>query len=128
MRARPALRRAEREVMLDAVSLKSSRAAVVHMHGQGHCDGSLWKHEPLAIVLVDAQVIGDDLKLIAGHLEYLVVVNSHGRERNLEHSLGKCSCYLRWTNRAVKSKSAAQDRQLHPESLTFLSKINPNEN
>ena len=34
-------------------------------------------HQPVAIVLVDLQIIGDDLELVASHLEYVVVVNAH---------------------------------------------------
>jgi hypothetical protein len=63
--------------MLNAVTLESSGAAIVHMHRQGHRDGTLWKHQALAIVLIDAQVISDDLKLITRHSKYVVVVNTH---------------------------------------------------
>ena len=34
-------------------------------------------HEPIAIVGIDLQVIGDDLELVASHLEHFVVVNAH---------------------------------------------------
>ena len=44
--------------------------------GKRHGNGTLWIHEPLAIVLIDTQVIGDDLKLIAGHLKHVIVVDT----------------------------------------------------
>ena len=61
--------------MLDAVTLKSSRAPVVHVHRQRHGDGALWIRRPFPVVLVDVQIIGDDAKLLARHLENFVVVN-----------------------------------------------------
>src|SRR6266566_3567296 len=63
--------------MLDAITLKRLRAAIVHVHGQGDGDGALRIHQPFTIVLVDAEVIGNDLKLVAGHLKNFVVVNRH---------------------------------------------------
>jgi hypothetical protein len=63
--------------MLNTIALKSSRAAIIHVHRQGHGNGALWIHQPLAIVLIDTQVIGDDLKLITGHLKHVIVVNTH---------------------------------------------------
>ena len=36
------------------------------------------RRRPLAIVLVDVQIICDDAKLLAGHLENFVIVNGHG--------------------------------------------------
>ena len=67
-------------MMLNAITLKSSRAAVIHVDRQGHGDGALGIRRPFAIVLIDVQVIGDDLKLIAGHLKHVVVVDSHENE------------------------------------------------
>ena len=61
--------------MLDAVTLESSGAPVVHVHRQRHGDGALGIRRPFAIALVDVQVIGDDAKLLASHLENFVVVN-----------------------------------------------------
>ena len=61
--------------MLDAVTLESSRAPVVHVHRQRHGDGALRIRRPFAVVLVDVQIIGDDAKLLASHLENFVVVN-----------------------------------------------------
>ncbi len=65
----------ERDVMLDAVTLKSSGAPVVHVHRQRHGDGAFGIRRPFAVVLVDVQIIGDDAKLLASHLENFVVVN-----------------------------------------------------
>jgi len=64
-------------MMLNAVALKSSRAAIIHVDRQGHCDGTLWIHQPFTIILIDAEVIGDDLKLITRHSKHVVVVNTH---------------------------------------------------
>ena len=62
-------------MMLDAVTLKSSGAPVVHVHRQRHGDGAFGIRRPFAIALVDVQIIGDDAKLLASHLENFVVVN-----------------------------------------------------
>ena len=63
--------------MLDAITLESLGTAVVHVNGQSDRHGAFRKHEPIAIVLIDLQVIGDDLELVARHLENFVVVNAH---------------------------------------------------
>jgi hypothetical protein len=63
--------------MLNAVALERSCAAIIHVHWQRHGDGPLWIHQALAIVLIDAQIVGDDLKLVARHSKYVVVVNAH---------------------------------------------------
>ena len=60
--------------MLHAITLESLGAAVVHVHRERDGDGALRVHQPIAIVLIDLQVIGDDLELVAGHLENFVVV------------------------------------------------------
>src|SRR5439155_19111958 len=69
--------RTESQMMLNPIALKSSRAAIIHVHWQGHCDGALRIHQPVAIVLVDAEVIGNDLKLVTCHSKHVVVVNTH---------------------------------------------------
>src|SRR4029077_692656 len=61
--------------MLNAVTLQSSGTPVVHVHRQRHGDGALWISCPFAVVLIDVQIIGDDTKLLAGHLKNFVVVN-----------------------------------------------------
>ena len=104
---RAAFGRAERQVMLHAVTLESLGAAVVHVHRQRDGHGALRIHEPIAIVLIDVQVIGDDLELVAGHLEDFVVVNAH-KEQSRKGRCSRaveCRCYLRWDREAVKSKS-----------------------
>ena len=63
--------------MLNAVTLESSCAAIIHVHGERYGKCAFWKHQALAIVLIDAQVVGDDLKLITRHLKYVVVVDTH---------------------------------------------------
>ena len=79
--------------MLDTVALERSCAAIVHMHRQRHGDGALWIHQALAIIFIDAQIIGDDLKLVARHSKNVVVVNTH-EINTLGRSVAKCSCYL----------------------------------
>ena len=66
--------------MLNAITLESLRAAVIHMHRQCHGDGALRINQPIAMVSIDVQVIGDDRKLIAGHPEHFIVVNRHESE------------------------------------------------
>ena len=64
-------------MMLNAITLESFRTAIVHVDRQRYGHGALWVHEPLAVVFVNAQIIGDDLELVAGHFEHFVVVNVH---------------------------------------------------
>ena len=64
-------------MMLNPVTLEGPRATIVHMHRQRHCDSTLWVHQPITVVLVDTQVIGDDLKLVTRHLKHVVVVDTH---------------------------------------------------
>src|SRR5260370_7406117 len=78
--------------MLNAITLKSSRAAVVHMHRKRDGDGTLGIHQSLAIVPVDAEIIGNDPELVAGHFENFVVVNRHEARDGV--SDGKCKSYL----------------------------------
>ena len=62
-------------MMLDAVTLESSGAPVVHVHRQRHGDRAFGVRRPFAIAFIDVQVIGDDAKLLASHPENFVVVN-----------------------------------------------------
>src|SRR5437879_1071542 len=64
--------------MLDAIPLECLRAAVVHVHWKSDRNGAFGIRCPFAIVRVDIQVIGNDLELVAGHLENFIVVNRHG--------------------------------------------------
>src|SRR5207249_4368879 len=90
-------------MMLNPIALKSSRAAIIHVHWQGHCDGALRIHQPVAIVLVDAEVIGNDLKLVTCHSKHVVVVNTHGLSA-FEYGAKMEVCYLSRTDGGVKSK------------------------
>jgi hypothetical protein len=87
-------------VMLNSIALKSFRAPIIHVHRQRDSDGALGKHEPFAVVLINAQVIGDDLKLIAGHPKNVVLVNMHEAERESYTTRGKERLYLRTNQRA----------------------------
>ena len=49
--------------------------AVIHVDRQRDGDGALRIHEPIAIVVIDVQIIGDDLELVASHLKYFVVID-----------------------------------------------------
>jgi hypothetical protein len=64
-------------MMLNAVTLEGSCAAIVHMHWQRYGDCALWVHQPFAVVLVDTQIIGNDLKLVTRHSKHVVVVDTH---------------------------------------------------
>jgi len=94
--------------MLNTVALESSCAAIVHMHWERHRDGTLWIHQPVAVVLVDTQVIGNDLKLVTCHLKHVVVVDTHeinlqarpiGRQTQLLFALVEWSRQLRKRSR-----------------------------
>src|SRR5207302_6486945 len=67
----------ERKVMLDAITLKCFRAAIVHVHRQRDRNRALRIHQPFPIVFVDAEIVRNDLKLVAGHFENFVVVDRH---------------------------------------------------
>src|SRR2546423_14088909 len=92
--------------MLNAITLKCFRAAIVHVHRQRDADGTLGIHQPFAIVLVDAEIIGNDLELVAGHCENLVVVNRHEVRAELRVSAGKVQMLFASENRRVKFKAA----------------------
>ena len=61
--------------MLHAVALESSRAPVVHVHRQRDRHRAFGVCGPFAVALVDVQIIGDDAKLLASHLENFVIVD-----------------------------------------------------
>src|SRR6188768_3605978 len=64
-------------MVLHAIALEGLGAAIVHVDGQGDGDGPLREHEAVAIVRWYLQVIRDDLELVGGHLENVVVVDVH---------------------------------------------------
>ena len=82
-------------MMLHPIPLESLCRAVVHMDWKCDGDGALRIHEPIAIVVIDVQIIGNDRELIAGHLEYVVVINIHrSAPRTLDYPGGECRWYL----------------------------------
>src|SRR5437762_13502499 len=91
-------------MMLDAITLKRPRAAIVHVHGQGDREGALRIHQPFTIVLVDAEVIGNDLKLVTGHLKNFVVVNRHETKSGV--SARKVQMLFQPEKHRVKCKAA----------------------
>src|SRR2546423_14750929 len=107
--------------MLHSVTLECACAAIIHVHRQGHSDGTLRIHQPFAIVLSDAQIIRDDLELIAGHFKNFVVVNRHCT-KSAACSVEKGSMLFAPENVRVKYKPAQgsaacrEDRQLHAKS------------
>jgi hypothetical protein len=66
-------------MMLDAITLKGLGGAVIHVDREGDRHRALGEHEPVAVVLVDVQVIGNDPELLTGHSEDFVVVDVHRR-------------------------------------------------
>ncbi len=75
------------------------------------CTGSVTATARLGYVahsrssLVDVQIIGDDAKLLASHLENFVVVNRVNR--CISATLGRPweSCYLRWARGVVNCET-----------------------
>ena len=67
--SRAALGGTERQVVLDAVADEDPLAAVVHVDRAGDDDGALRIEEPVPVVLRNAQMIGDDMELLARHFE-----------------------------------------------------------
>ena len=68
--ARAALGGPERQVMLDAVAVEHRGAPVVHVDRAGDDDRALGQQQPVALVLGDGEVVGDDVELLARHLEH----------------------------------------------------------
>src|SRR5207245_8600263 len=104
--------RAERDVMLNAITLEGFSAAIVHVHWQRYGDGAFRIRRPLAIVLVDVQIICDDAKLLAGHLENFIIVNRRHCDlcRNLPQNAGLLFALVKWRRQLrnvsrVKSKT-----------------------
>src|SRR4051812_21617151 len=100
--------------MLDAVALESLGAAVIHVHRKGDGHGALREHQAIAIVLLDLKVIGDDLELVARHLENFVLVNAHKtRSRKVEcparNSGAICAGAGRSSNLIRDARSEMQD-------------------
>ena len=67
---RAALGGTERQMMLDPVSDKDLRPIVLHADRTGDDDRALGIEQPVAFVLGDAQMVGDDRELVAGHFEH----------------------------------------------------------
>jgi hypothetical protein len=68
--ARAALGGTERQVMLDPVADEKLGPIVLHADRKGDDDRALRVEEPVAFVFGDAQMVGDDEELIAGHFEH----------------------------------------------------------
>ncbi len=68
--ARAALGGTERQMMLDPVSDKDLRPIVFHANRTGDDDRALRIEQPVAFVLGYAQMVGNDLELIASHFEH----------------------------------------------------------
>src|SRR4029077_18540843 len=114
--ARPAFCWTQSQVMLNAVPLERSGAAIIHMHRQRHGDGTLWIHQALAIVLINAQIISDDLKLVARHLKHVVVVNTH-EINTLNRSVAKCRLLFALSE---YRRQLRKHSRVNPESRTSV--------
>ena len=66
----PPLAGPKRQMMLDPVSDEDLGPIVFHPDRTGDDDRALGIEEPVAFVLGDAQMVGDDRELIAGHFEH----------------------------------------------------------
>jgi len=102
--------------MLHPITLKSLRAAVIHVHRQGDRDGPLRVHQPIAIINVNLQIFGDDAELLARHCENVVIfVNAQGRTHKLERGVSGNRAgdwYLRLVLRGVKSNPSRENRTI----------------
>jgi hypothetical protein len=96
--------------MLNAVTLESFRASIIHVDRQCDRYRTLGKHKPFPIIRVDAQVIGNDLKLITGHAKNVVLVDMHAAKANLTDSQKERDLFAH-ESAGVKSKSLLEDRQ-----------------
>ena len=67
--ARAALGGTQRQMMLDPVSDEELGPIVLHAHRTGDDDRALRIEQPVAFVLRDAEMVANDLELVAGHLE-----------------------------------------------------------
>jgi len=71
-------------MVLDAVAIEYLSGAVIHVDGEGDGDSALGHEKALAEVLVDVEVIGDDAKLFASHVEGRILVDVHQGGRFIE--------------------------------------------
>jgi hypothetical protein len=73
-----AFRRAEGEVMLNAVTGEDMRAAVVAMNRESDGHGTFRVFEAITVVDRNFETIRDDIELAAGHVEGGMFVDFHG--------------------------------------------------
>src|SRR6478609_9650424 len=96
-------------MVLDAITLESFCAAIVHMHWEGHGDGTLGHHQAITMAVRNFQVIGDDAELLARHLKNVVFVDAQGgthRFGGAGNSAWKsaiCACSRPSSNRILRS-------------------------
>jgi hypothetical protein len=69
-------------------------------------DRAFGVHQTIAIVLVDAEVIGDDLKLVTRHFKNFVVVNRHEAKAESRISAKKTQMLFASKIGRVNSKAA----------------------
>ena len=72
-----ALRRSERQVMLNAIALKHLRGSVVEVDRTGHGDCALRVQQPIPLILRHADMVGDHLELLPRHVEHGSAVDIH---------------------------------------------------
>ena len=68
--ARAALGGPKGQVMLNPVAGEDPGMSVVHVDRAGDDDRALGEQQPVALVVGDREVVGDDIKLLARHLEH----------------------------------------------------------
>src|SRR5208337_4588942 len=95
--ARAALGGAKRQVMLHPIAGEHLGRAVVHVDRAGDDNGALRIEKPVALVLRDGQMVGDDMELLARHLE-------HGARIKVLHMRSP------WRGRGVSRFSCSNDR------------------
>ena len=82
MIAQAALGRAERQMVLHAVAGEHLGGPVVAMNRQGDRHGALGIFDAVALGVGDLQMVGHQVKLLAGHPESRVIVDFHAPEHN----------------------------------------------
>src|SRR5690348_366028 len=77
MKTQTTFRRPKREMMLHTITGKNLHRTVVTMNRQRHNHRAFRKFQPLAVSLQNLQTVGDEIELLAGHVESRVIVDFH---------------------------------------------------
>ncbi len=109
-KARAALGRSERQVMLHAVAFEHGDGAVVAADRTGDGDRALRQQQAVALIDRDFEIVGDDAELLRRHIENRTAVDRH---RLLP--LG-CSARRAYTRRRGKGGRNANGAAMPPRS------------